>query len=702
MQTGVLVGRGRPPRAVVGALVGALTCLCLLVPRTAAAAGDLPPALVAIIDGIFTPPNPFTAADVVAEIRDSAAGGTPTSTPSASATPTPTGTVTRTPTATQTGTPRPCPLKTVSLRIEVDNQTGISPASVRLSGTREDDACTGGIGLTAYDVVVDCAQGVSSCATVNGLRPGTWIHSVAVVAPASGQQQYRPSLLVAGTAEQVMHHTLFQTVSNVTTTADQGAGSLRSLIQAAGAALKPMLIQFDPAVFPPGVPTTIVLRSAPPNLTASDVTIDGIDSTGASGNRIVDANGQTNPAMTVSGGRNHLIGLRLRNAGGNDRDVLSIAGAQAVSNLVESCIVDTAATADAVGIDQQAGGQAFETANVVRDCEIFGAADKGVKVTTGAFALVQNTWVHDNRNGGLQAALGGHLQAFENLVENNRGATAQNGIAVLGSDDNGGEVSFSTLETRGNISRRNGASGLAVRVGASAKVNDDYLAQNGTSGIRVFNDVGPAATASVQGTTAACNGGDGGVVANTSLADFGAGPFSSPGNNAFTQNNLPAGFDNFRNVTATQISAVNAQWEHCGREATCNDEEIRRLDLNDNGIDTLIAPAQAHRNLQPVITSVSPAKGRQGDLVRIYGSGFNVIDGHFAEDRCSDVVGRNTCVPVRGNCVQINGAAAQVEAVTPTMLIARLPFTCTEPVALIVKVDQGPGVVTSLPFTVCE
>ena len=84
------------------------------------------------------------------------------------------------------------------------------------------------------------------------------------------------------------------------------------------------------------------------------------------------------------------------------------------------------------------------------------------------------------------------------------------------------------------------------------------------------------------------------------------------------------------------------------------------------------------------------------------GSGFDVIDGHFAEDRCADVTARNTCVPVRGNCVQINGSAAAVEAVTPTMIVARWPFTCTEPVTLIVKVDQGPDVVVSPPISVCE
>jgi len=102
-----------------------------------------------------------------------------------------------------------------------------------------------------------------------------------------------------------------------------------------------------------------------------------------------------------------------------------------------------------------------------------------------------------------------------------------------------------------------------------------------------------------------------------------------------------------------------------------------------------------------VVTAVFPNKGREGDLLRIFGSGFNVIDGHFAEDSCADVAGRNRCVPLRGNCVRIGGLSAPIEAVTPTMLVVRWPFTCIEPVDLDVTVDQGATGATSEPFTVC-
>jgi len=51
--------------------------------------------------------------------------------------------------------------------------------------------------------------------------------------------------------------------------------------------------------------------------------------------------------------------------------------------------------------------------------------------------------------------------------------------------------------------------------------------------------------------------------------------------------------------------------------------------------------------------------------------------------------------------VQINGASAPVEAVTPTMLIVRWPFTCAAPVPLVVTTDQGSTGASSAPFTVC-
>lgn len=694
----VLVESGRRARAGIAAILCAIV-LAQAVRVRLAGAGEapLPPSLQAVIEEIFLPPNAMTAADLVAAIEASA--GTPTPT----ATQTSTGTATPTPTVTGTPTLRTCPRRGVVLEIEIDNRAAVTPVRLRLSGTREEGDCTGPTGFTDYDEVVDCAaEGPSPCAVVEDLRAGSWIHSIEVLEPETGQVQHQPRLLVAGDVPERIRFTVFPQVATVVTTADSGPGSLRAILLAAGEGPRPLLIQFDREVFPAGVPTTVQWASAPPQLSADEVTIDGTDATGASGNRIIDAGGGPRAALVVTGGRNHLLGLRIRNAGANNRDVLSITGALASGNLVERCIVDTAATADAIGVDLQAGSDFQETVNVIRDTEVFGAFDKGIKVTTGSHARIERSWIHDNRNGGIQAALGGFVQAFDNLVEDNRGGTAQNGLAVLGADDAGGEVSFSEMQARGNISRRNGGNGFAARVGALGRVRDGYFSGNASAGIRIFNDAGPPASAAVAGSTVACNGTDGALVADQSFADFGGGPLASDGNNAFTQNNLNAGFENLRVITSeVPLSAANNQWQHCGLSQSCNDAEIRRLDLNP-GAEVEIDPTQAHRNLQPAITEISPRRGRRGELFRIFGTNFNAIDGHFAGAQCQNLNARNTCVPLRGNCVLVGGARALLEAVTPTMLVARWPFTCTEPVNLVVRVDQGPGAAVTPPFTVCD
>jgi hypothetical protein len=655
-----------------------------------------------------------TAADITAFVL---AGATPTPTPSVTSSPAstePTRTTTRehspttTPTPspstapTPTATPRQCPSRGAGLVVEVDNQTGQTPIRVVVSGERLSEDCRTGSLAIAYEETVECAgTGVVACASIGALAPGFWRHSIRVLAPSTAQLQHHPALLVADSLPNPVRFTAFASVLTVRSTANTGDRSLRNALQNAGGMAKPLLIQFDPAVFPAGTPTAIMLQFQLPALATSDVTIDGTDPSGALGTRIIDAAGLPISAFAITGARNHLIGLRLRNAGDNNRDVLSISGAAADGNLVEQVSVENAASGDGIGVDGQAGKSFGASVNVIRSCEVSGASDKGIKVTTGAHARIERCWVHDNVNGGIQSTLGGHVQAWHNLVERNRGGSAQNGLSANARDDN--TISeFSELRSWGNVARANGANGVSIRAFAIAHVRDDYLATNGSSGLRIFNDVGPPATALVEGTSAVCNAVDGAAVANTSTADLGGGLFGSPGNNAFTQNNAPAGGANLRNATGMLISALNNQWEHCGREAACADAAITAFDLSDHGANTEFAPAQAHRApTPPAITAVHPAAPRAGALVRIFGSGFNVIDGHFAEDQCADVAGRNRCVPLRGNCVQIDGVSAAIEAVTPTMLVVRWPFTCTEPVPLIVKTDKGPTGAASEPFTVC-
>jgi hypothetical protein len=656
----------------------------------------------------------LSAADIVAEIplvvgalappvTATVTTSTPPTTPAITPSPTPTLTATVTPTLSAapppTVTARPtitptfvtCPASPAAVLLTVSIPFGDVPISATVSGRLSAPSCINAAGLDeTYSVVVGAAP-----QTIGHLAPGTWVHTLDV--GSTGQHQHLRNLLLANTGTTAVRFTTVASVATVATTDDAGAGSLREAVRVANLATAPARIQFDEGTFVPGIPTVITLAAALPVIHGSGITLDGIDATGAGGNRVIDAGGQPITGLAISGAANTVIGMRLRNTGGNNRDVVSITGPNARANVIERCIVEQSGTADGIGIDNGAGSDFLGNANVVRDSEISAAADKGIKVTANAYARLERNWVHDNANGGIQSTLSGHVLARDNLVEHNRGATAQNGVSVNGAAPDTPSIA-SEVMTDGNLVRLNGSDGISIRGVSLGVINNDALLANASDGLRIFDENG-AATAAVQGIVAACNGVDGAAVAGTSQADLGGGQFSSAGNNAFTQNNLPGGAANLRNGTAMQIYAENAQWEHCGQGTQCSESAILAYDVSDHGARTLIQPARAHRTLvPPAVSAVRPAKGMAGDLIRIFGSGFNAIDGYAAGTACADVAGRNRCAPQRGNCVRINNVPASIEAVTPTMLVARLPFTCVEPQALTVQ-TQGGGI--SAPFTVC-
>ena len=637
----------------------------------------------------------ITAADLPAVAINAGLPGstTPTASPTLFITASPTITFPAPP--TPTATPELCPTGGAELVVTVDNETGVTPIAVAMSGHLIDGTCRNANGLSeTYSVA-----GTGSPQHVTQLAPGRWVHTLSVETPPTGQLQYRPSLLLAGDGPNTVRFTAFASVTTVHNPVDGlGSETFRDALLDAAAHPKPHLIQFDEVEFPSGVPTLVTLASALPPLSTDDVTIDGTDATGAAGNRGLDAGGNPNAALSITGGSNSIVGLRLRNTGPNNRDVLSISGPLARNNVIERCVIELSATGDGIGIDGGAGADFVASANVVRESEISGASDKGIKVTTNSYARVERSWVHDNVNGGIQATLSGHVLARDNLVERSTGAAlAQNGLSVNGPAPDAPAVP-SELIADGNIARFNAGNGLSLRGLSVGVITNNYFAANSHDGMRVASEGMPAA-AVVQGTTTACNLVNGAVVEAGSQADFGGGDLGSPGDNAFTQNNLPAGADNLLNLTGSWIDALNNQWEHCKREPVCADDQIAAYDIRDHGRLTLFSPAQAHRSLRaPAVTGIRPSRGMAGDLIRIFGSGFNVIDGHAADATCPDLTLRNRCLPLRGNCVRIGAVAAPIEAITPTMLVVRLPISCVRPLTLTVA-TQGGGI--SAPVPVC-
>jgi hypothetical protein len=334
--------------------------------------------------------------------------------------------------------------------------------------------------------------------------------------------------------------------------------------------------------------------------------------------------------------------------------------------------------------------------NVIRRSHIRGARDKGVKVSDGGAALVERSTATANGDGGLQATLSGQLTAIENVVSANRGTNSASGIAANGSSLD--SLAPARLDTRGNLSVDNALRGISVRSLSIATLQDDFLCGNGTVGrgggfgLAVLDAAGRSALTTASGVAVVHNVDGGVVVADASSGSF--GDLATPGQNAFAFNgpDLPASPANFRNQTALALTAGGNQWEHCGAQAPCDGLAVRQSDLFTATAPVAVDPIQAtRRRTPPQITSIEPPVAAAGELVRIYGSGFDAINGTGPDATCASIAAVNTCRPVRGNCVFIGRQPAEVVAVTPTMLVVRAPFTCVAPVGVQVRTRWSRG-----------
>ena len=244
----------------------------------------------------------------------------------------------------------------------------------------------------------------------------------------------------------------------------------------------------------------------------------------------------------------------------------------------------------------------------------------------------------------------------------------------------------------------NALRGLSVRSLSIATLRDDFACGNGAGergdgfGLAVFDAAGQSARIDVSGMAAVHNLGGGVVVGNDSVGFFGS--LDTPGANAFAFNGTmdPPFPVNFRNETTRALSAVGNQWEHCGASVPCDLARVRARDVYRATLDAMVAVAPALATPQrdaPRITAIEPSFAAAGDLVRLYGSGFDAIEG--AGSDCGAVAAANGCRPVRGNCVFIDRHPAEVVAVTPTMLVVRAPFTCVAPVPVAARTRRSRG-----------
>jgi hypothetical protein len=208
-----------------------------------------------------------------------------------------------------------------------------------------------------------------------------------------------------------------------------------------------------------------------------------------------------------------------------------------------------------------------------------------------------------------------------------------------------------------------------------------------------------------------------------SMPSVDVGSVIDPGRNAFTSNVNPnatgPGITQSYNVTSglvtpSSIPAAGNQWEHC-RGTACNPSDVVTNDIRVAAgttpldLGTLGLPSAGPA---PIITSISPARPRGGELVRVYGGPFNAIDVAgcspvgLPADPCSaenpTVAATNAADAERGNHVRValNGVSydAPVHQVTPSMLMFKMPADCDA--AGTVTVARGADV--GAPAVICD
>jgi hypothetical protein len=427
-----------------------------------------------------------------------------------------------------------CPPVGAEVAVFVENLSGDPGVAVTLGGELLDPeaTCDGG-GRSAYAATLTCSgAGLVECGSIPDLHPGAWVNHLAVtVTGSSPQAQHARAVFVAGGfASNVLVWTVYPRTLVV---ADATEATLRAALAAASPG--PALVTFSPAVFPGAdASRTIDLGSGPcpPGhqaavcFTGSGIVVDALDARGRPGGVRLSVGAQPIPVLKVFGSDNVFRGLVLDGSGTPpptmQADTVAFTGAAAQRNRIEQSIVHGPMMGDAVSADAGAGvGAGAGDTNAVEGCEVTGARDKGVKVTTGAHLTVRRSCLHDNLNGGVQATLGGHVVAVENVIQHNVPGASQNGIAVRGLSPCLAVPTYpdcdepSTGATEGNIVRFHGGRGLTATDNAVASFADDYVADNQIIGSKVESttrDPGTAAApagavpvASFRGVALVCN-----------------------------------------------------------------------------------------------------------------------------------------------------------------------------------------------------
>jgi hypothetical protein len=240
---------------------------------------------------------------------------------------------------------------------------------------------------------------------------------------------------------------------------------------------------------------------------------------------------------------------------------------------------------------------------------------------------------------------------------------------------------------------------------------------------RVVEPAGFGAVVGVVGTCAGCQ---------LPVLDLGQGGRDA-GRNALTLNANPDRSTAGVNLSNRQlwtrpltVLARGNQWESCGTDGQCDVAQVQKRDVgppDQPGAADLGQPVGPRGGPAPVITRIVPARPRAGDFVRVYngslegiGGPFNAIEGTACSPAGAAPIGvpSDPCSPESPATVARNRAAragdkvtvtigdtrldAEVHAVTPTMLLFRMPVDCFAPATLV----ASRGTVDSPAATLCD
>ncbi len=686
----------------------------------------------------------------------------------------------------------PCP-GTAAVNVYARNLSDDANVDVTVEGDLVDvgATCTGS-GAITYTTTLRCTgHGLVRCGEVTGLRPGTWINRLgATVTGSAAQEQAQRTVFVTGGANpgtNALQWTLFPRtfVVTQTTAADLQAQLDAAAAFTAGDPSRPALVRFDRTVFPGAdTPQTIPFLGATtcdptPGgcqtsggvaglcVRGSHVVLDALDANARTGGVVLDAGSLDLRGVRVYCSGNVLRGLVVRggrfpvDGSSTQADTLDFSpGARA--NRLELSTIHGPSLGDTVSGESGPGPSADATDdNVIDRSDLRDAEDKGLKVTSGARVQLVDSCVRDNRNGGVQATLGGIITARRNVVERNLPGGAQNGLWARGDPDDP-LAPRSLLVTDGNLVRFNGTRGLSVTDAASAVFANDFVSDNGVVGLRVESTVaGTRPEARVGGVALVCNHRDrltgtcqtpakqpcvsdtdcsdvcsptfpdgAGVVLTACTADgclapavvFGDAVTAGGNVFAFNPNDFtnPVGINLDQRLAGVTVAARGNQWEHCGTTGSCDVAAVLASDVvRAPGADLEVAPAVAARAGAPTLTTVVPARPVRDQVVRLYGAGFNAIDGVACAPenelappvactgRNDEVAAANRPTQPYGNHVSLSIGghvypSLDVWAVTPTMLAVRMPVDCFAPGTITIERTDAGGTSRSATIDVCR